>query len=50
MATDRQTPCVYYVCAGLCKKGKKADHATVTNISRDVEWDIRTRRKKSWKR
>lgn len=27
MATDRQTPCLYYVCAGLCAKGRKADHA-----------------------
>ncbi len=27
MATDRQTPCLYYVCAGLCKKGRKANHA-----------------------
>lgn len=27
MATDRQTPCLYYVCAGLCKRGRKADHA-----------------------
>lgn len=27
MATDRQTPCLYYVCAGLCTKGRKADHA-----------------------
>jgi len=27
MATDRQTPCLYYICAGLCKKGRKADHA-----------------------
>ena len=27
MATDRQTPCLYYVCAGLCKKGRKAEHA-----------------------
>lgn len=26
MATDRQIPCLYYVCAGLCKKGRKADH------------------------
>lgn len=25
MSTDRQTPCLYYVCAGLCKKGRKAD-------------------------
>lgn len=25
MATDRQTPCLYYVCAGLCTKGRKAD-------------------------
>ena len=27
MATDRQTPCLYYVCAGLCTKGRKADYA-----------------------
>lgn len=27
MATDIQTPCLYYVCAGLCTKGRKADHA-----------------------
>lgn len=26
MAKDRETPCLYYVCAGLCKKGRKADH------------------------
>lgn len=24
MATDKQTPCLYYVCAGLCTKGRKA--------------------------
>lgn len=27
MATDRQTPCLYYVCVGLCTKGRKADYA-----------------------
>lgn len=27
MAKDRETPCLYYVCAGLCTKGRKADHA-----------------------
>lgn len=27
MAKDRETPCLYYVCAGLCAKGRKADHA-----------------------
>ena len=26
MASDRQTPCLYYICAGMCKKGRKADH------------------------
>lgn len=26
MAYDRETPCLYYVCAGLCSKGRKADH------------------------
>lgn len=24
---DRETPCKHYVCAGLCTKGRKADHA-----------------------
>lgn len=27
MAKDRETPCLHYVCAGLCKKSRKADHA-----------------------
>ena len=27
MAHDRETPCSYYVCAGLCKKGRKANRA-----------------------
>lgn len=27
MSRDRQTPCLYYVCAGLCKKGREADYA-----------------------
>lgn len=27
MAKDRETPCLHYVCAGLCKKGRKADHS-----------------------
>lgn len=27
MAADRQTPCLYYICAGSCKKGREADHA-----------------------
>lgn len=27
MSKDRETPCESYVCAGLCKKGRKADHA-----------------------
>ena len=26
MAKDRETPCLHYVCAGLCTKGRKADH------------------------
>lgn len=26
MAKDRETPCLYYVCVGLCKKGRKVDH------------------------
>lgn len=27
MAKDREIPCLYYVCAGLCIKGRNADHA-----------------------
>lgn len=27
MAYDRETPCLYYICAGLCTKDRKADHA-----------------------
>lgn len=26
MATVRQTPCLYYICADQCKKGREADH------------------------
>ncbi len=26
MAKDRETPCLHYVCAGLCTKGRKVDH------------------------
>ena len=26
MAKDRITPCLYYVCAGECKKGRDAEH------------------------
>lgn len=26
MAKDRETPCLYYICAGECKKGRKSNH------------------------
>ncbi len=26
MAKDRETPCVYYICAGSCEKGRDAQH------------------------
>lgn len=26
MSKDRQTPCLHYVCAGECKKGRTAEH------------------------
>lgn len=26
MAKTRETPCLYYICAGQCKKGRQADH------------------------
>ncbi len=42
MATDRQTPCLYYICAGLCTKARKADRAFITasiaiNTNRESE-------------
>ena len=27
MAVTRETPCLYYICAGQCEKGREADHA-----------------------
>lgn len=26
MAKDRETPCLYYICMGECKKGRYANH------------------------
>ena len=26
MAKDRETPCMYYICAGQCKKDREAEH------------------------
>lgn len=26
MAKDRITPCLHYICAGICKKGRAAEH------------------------
>ncbi len=37
MATDRQTLCLYYICAGLCTKGRKwitlITASIVTNVN-----------------
>lgn len=27
MAKDRLTPCLYYICAGECQKGREAKHS-----------------------
>lgn len=27
MAHDKLIPCIYYVCRGLCEKGRDADHS-----------------------
>ena len=27
MAKTRETPCMYYICAGECKKGREAEHS-----------------------
>lgn len=26
MSKDRETPCLYYICMGECKKGRDANH------------------------
>lgn len=26
LAKDRITPCLYYICAGKCQKGREAEH------------------------
>ena len=26
MNKTRETPCLYYICAGQCQKGREADH------------------------
>lgn len=26
MAKTRETPCLYYICAGQCQKGRDAEH------------------------
>lgn len=26
MSQDRETPCLFYICAGSCKKNRNADH------------------------
>lgn len=41
MATDRQTPCLYYVCAGLCTKGRKADHAHYCQHCKNIDQEQR---------
>ena len=27
MAKDRETPCLYYICEGSCRKGREASHS-----------------------
>ena len=43
MAKDRETPCLYYVCAGLCTKGRKADHAHYCQKCSKYEPRVRVR-------
>jgi len=50
MATDRQTPCLYYVCAGLCKKGRKADHTHYCQHCNKYKPRVRVRYRKSWRK
>ena len=48
MATDRQTPCLYYVCAGLCTKGRKVDHAHYCQHCDKYNPRARVRYKNHW--
>ena len=36
MTTDRQMVCLYYICAGLCKKGRKANQIMPITDSIDI--------------
>ena len=34
MATDRLTPCLYYICAGMCKKGRNVNTDELVHTAR----------------
>ena len=40
MVTDRQTPCLYYICAGQCKKLGKQCYIMNETIERDSWLEI----------
>lgn len=54
MAKDRETPCLYYICMGECRKVEMQIIGIIvrsaTNISQEQRCDILIRRKRSWRK
>lgn len=51
MAKDRETPCLYYICMGECRKEIIGIIVrSATNISQEQRCDILIRRKRSWRK
>lgn len=41
MSKTRETPCLYYICAGQCSKGREADHKDLKQKLNSMERSIR---------
>jgi len=52
LAKDGQTPCINYICAGSCKKGKQSIQGTVsivTSMYHGLELGTGTGRRDRWR-
>ena len=50
MAKDRITPCLYYVCAGECKKGRQNIIDAVKSVNKKKQEKVLIKRSKNWRR
>ena len=54
MSRDRSTPCLYYICAGQCRKGRDAEHNGYCQKCDKYKPRVRERhlneKKKNWRR